>query len=157
MHYLTCYMLCCGSVYQTLLVIVYCFGRKRKRRNTFGSLTAKHVWRKWSSRIEKTGNIEVSWERYLTQQSAPWPWTQFSSKPQFKPIHWGYYVSSFKNGSIKQVLHYLLYSSYFSYYYTVSRNSLCNLSNFHIHSWLIFSFNLIVGLPKTINRIDSPP
>lgn len=37
------------------------------------------VWRKWSRRIEETGNIEVSWERYLTQQSADWPWTQFSS------------------------------------------------------------------------------
>lgn len=106
MHYLTCYMLCCGSVYQTLLVIVYCFGRKRKRRNTFGSLTAKHVWRKWSSRIEKTGNIEVSWERYLTQQSLTLNSVQF--KPQFKPIHWGYYVSSFKNGSIMQVWHYYI-------------------------------------------------
>lgn len=58
---------------------VYCFGRKRKIRNTFGSLTAKHVWRKWSRRIEGTGNIEVSRERYLMQQSAAWPWTQFSS------------------------------------------------------------------------------
>lgn len=144
-------MLCCGSVYQTLLVIVYCFGRKRKRRNTFGSLTAKHVWRKWSSRIEKTGNIEVSWERYLTQQSAPWPWTRFSSNHNSNRFIEAIMFPRSRMEVYKQVWHYYIPRT------IISPNSLCNLSNFHIHSWLLFSFNLILGLTKTINIIDCPP